>query len=161
LYDGALASGDGFVFFQSYTVGLFDSVAVIVELSQRDHLRECAKPAFMIAVPVADHDMIDLSKAGILRRRVNSFRVPVAISGKTCIEQQRFRRGRNEQGRGPPFDIDPIDFEIKRLRGSSHRENQSKESECAFHGYYLYKDGNQYKKICCEMDSGESLARRI
>src|SRR5207247_4032272 len=67
--------------------------------------------------------------------------------GKTRIEQQRFPRRRNKQGRCPAFDIDPIDFQVARLRCSSHRENESKESKGAFHASYLYKDGNRHKKI--------------
>ena len=70
----------------------------------------------MIAVPVTDHDMIDLTQARFLGRGVDAFRIAVAIARIAGVEQQRLAGRRDEQCRGAAFDIDPMDLQIARGR---------------------------------------------
>jgi hypothetical protein len=101
----------------------------------------------MIRVPMADDDVIDLLQARLLRRCVNSFGIAITVPRKSCIEQQRFSRGRNEQRRCSTFNIDPVDFEITHLRRDRKRKKQNEERKGEFHGPYLYKNRNRSKNI--------------
>src|SRR5215831_10510954 len=147
LYDRALVPGDCHIVFQASAIGLFNSIPVVVEISKRDQLRQRIEATLMVRVPMADDDVIDLLQARVLRRRVNSFGIAIAVPRKSCIEQQRFSRGRNKQRRCSTFNIDPVDFEITRLRGGRKRKKQNEERKGEFHGLYLHKNRNWSKNI--------------
>src|SRR5262249_14400215 len=85
-HDRALVAGNSLILFQSFPIGLFDSVAMIVKMQDWDHFRQCDKAAFMIRMPVTDHHMIDLPQTGLLRRSINPFCVAIAIPRKSRIE---------------------------------------------------------------------------
>ena len=99
-------------------VDLIDGVTVIVEAADRYHLGECRGAADMVAVPMADHEVIDVIESGFLGGRVNPFRIAVAIyvSG---VEHQRLTRRRDDEGGCTAFDVDPIELQVPILRGSS------------------------------------------
>src|SRR5439155_17634164 len=83
LDDLALVAGDRLVVVEPAPIHLVDGVAVIVEFADRDHLGERGKAALVVAVEMADENVVDLLQARILRGRKDSFRsasgYPVSI----------------------------------------------------------------------------------
>ena len=69
----------------------------------------------MIAMPMANHNMIDFRQARLLRGGEDALGVAVAIAGIAGVEQQRFSGRRDEQRGRAAFDIDLGDFQIARL----------------------------------------------
>jgi hypothetical protein len=65
-----------------------DPVAVIVEPAERDQLGERLQAADMVAMPMADHHVVDLLQACLLRGGENALRVPVAVPRIAGVEQQ-------------------------------------------------------------------------
>src|SRR5579883_2858716 len=98
LDDRALAAGHGLVVVEPRFIDSLDAVAMIEEPADRDHLRKRRKAALMVAVPMTDDQIVDLLQAGLLRRRVDSFRVPVGVR-KSGVEQQGLARRRYDQSR--------------------------------------------------------------
>jgi hypothetical protein len=66
----------------------------------------------MIAMPMANHDMIDFRQARFLRGGEDALGVTVAIAGIAGVEQQRFSGRRDEQRGSAAFNIDPGDSQI-------------------------------------------------
>jgi hypothetical protein len=83
---------------------------VIEELADRDHLGKRREAAFMVAVPMADHQIIDLLQAGLLGRSIDPFGIAVGVR-KSGVEQQRFAGRRHDQSGGAAFDIDPVNLQ--------------------------------------------------
>src|SRR5262249_28680121 len=113
--DGAGSAGDADIEIVPRLVSRLDAVAVIVELAERDHLGQRFEASDMIAMPMANHHMIDSRQARLLCGGQDALGVTVAIAWIASVNQQRFSSWRDEQRGSAPFDIDPGDFQIARL----------------------------------------------
>ena len=69
----------------------------------------------MIAMEMADEDVVDFAQARLLRGGKNALGVAVLVR-ITGIDQERFAGRRHHQGGGAAFGIDPGDVEILGLR---------------------------------------------
>ncbi len=100
---------------EPFLVLRLDLVVGTVEPAHRDHLRQRGKPTHVVAVVVADHDVIDPLEPGRLRGGKNPLRVPVArlVPG---VNQHRFSRRSHDQRRRATLDVDPVDVERAGLR---------------------------------------------
>ena len=77
----------------------------------------------MIAVPVREDQVIDLRDARVPGGVEDATRVPCrAHAPVPRIDEQRLARGRDDERRVPPFDIDDID--VQRLRGARLRRHE-------------------------------------
>jgi len=91
-------------------------------MANRDARRELGKPAVMIAVPVRDDHVIDLRDARIFRGLDDASCVARCTHAAVArVDEQRLARGRYEERRVAPFDVDDIDLE--RLRRALRRHD--------------------------------------
>src|SRR6185437_11897776 len=111
----AVGTRNGFVILQPDPILWLNLIPMIVEMADRNELRERFKAAFMVRMPVADDHLVDALQSGALCGGEYALRVAIPVPGIAGVEEQRFTGGRDEQRRSAAFDVNPVDFQIAAL----------------------------------------------
>jgi len=93
-------------------VARLDRLAVIDECSYGKLLSDSRHPTEVITVKVGNQQIINASNAGVTGSCQNSLRVSIIKSIPARVDQERFARGVNDEGRLSAFHVDEIDLEI-------------------------------------------------
>ena len=104
---------------------------MVVELADRDHLGERPQAPLMIAMEVADEDVIDPAQTHLLRG--GEYALGVAVLVRIAgIDQERLAFRREQQGGRATLGIDPGNVEILGLRSGfvpGHRHARDRHSQ--------------------------------
>ena len=98
---------------------VFQIWPMIDERAHFDSIHQLRHSADMIAVIVSDQNIIELLDAGLVGGRQDAIGVAAFVSRPAGIDQQRLPRWADNQRRLPALDVDEINLQGFRARGSS------------------------------------------